>query len=185
MLGLGFLRDVAALLAEVEREGEQRGELGGEGLGAGHADFRPGVGGDDALRLARDGGADDVADGEGGRALGDHLKLGGDGVGGFAALGDEQAERAGDGVAVAVLAGVVDVDGQAGEPLDHELAREAAVPGGAAGGDGHAAGGLQVGLRDVEVGQEDLPAESSETRPRVVSRTARGCSLISLSMKCL
>ncbi len=130
--------DVAALLAEVEGEGEERGELGGEGLGGGDADFGPGVGGDDALGAAGDGGADDVADGEGWGALGDHLGLGGDGVGGFAGLGDEEAEGAGDGVAVAVLGGVVDVDGEAGEALDHELAGEAGVPGGAAGGDGHA-----------------------------------------------
>ena len=33
-------------------------------------------------------------------------------------------------------------------------------------------------------GRKTLPV-SRETRPRVVSRMARGCSLISLSMKCL
>ena len=42
----------------------------------------------------------------------------------------------GDGVAVAVLGGVVDFDGEAGEALDHELAGEAGVPRGSAGGDG-------------------------------------------------
>ena len=64
------------------------------------------------------------------RAFGDELALGGDGVGGFAGLGDEQADGVGvgDGVAVAVLGGVVDVDGEAGEALDHELAGEAGVP---------------------------------------------------------
>ena len=74
--------------------------------------------------------------------LADELLLGGDGVGGFTGLGDEEAEHGGvgDGVAVAVFAGVVDVDGEAGEALDHELAGEAGVPAGAAGGDGDAGG---------------------------------------------
>ena len=74
--------------------------------------------------------ADDVADGEGLGAFGDELVLRGDGVGGFAGLGDEEAEGGGvgDGVAVAVLAGVVDIDGEAGEALDHEFAGERGVP---------------------------------------------------------
>ena len=57
--------DGSADLAEFEGEQEERGELGGEGLGGGDADFGAGVGGDGALGFAGDGGADDVADGEG------------------------------------------------------------------------------------------------------------------------
>ncbi len=107
---------------------------------------------------AGDGGADDVADGEGFGAVFDEFLLGGDGVGGFAGLGDDEAEVAGvgDGVAVTVLGGVVDVDGDAGEALDHELAGEARVPGRAAGGDGDAGGVAEVGLGDGHVGEEDL-----------------------------
>ena len=84
--------------------------------------------------------------------------LGGEGVGGFAGLGDEEAEGVGvgDGVAVAVLGGVVDVDGEAGEALDHELAGEAGVPGGAAGGDGDGGGGAEVVVGDGHVGEEDV-----------------------------
>ena len=137
MEGFG-VGDGAADLGEMEGEDEEGGELGGEGLGGGDADLGAGVGGDGALGFAGDGGADDVADGEGFGAVGDELALGGEGVGGFAGLGDEEADGAGvgDGVAVAVLGGVVDVDGEAGEALDHELAGEAGVPGGSAGGDG-------------------------------------------------
>jgi len=122
--------DGFADLGEVEGECEERGELGGEGLGAGYADFGAGVGGDDAGGEAGDGGADYVADGEGFAALGDELMLGGDGVGGFAGLGDEEADAGsvGNGIAIAVLGGVVDVYGKAGEALDHELAGEAGVP---------------------------------------------------------
>ena len=84
--------DGVADLREVEGEGEERGELGGEGLGAGYSDLGAGVGGDGAGGEARDGGADYVADGEGLGAFGDELVLGGDGVGGFTGLGDEEAE---------------------------------------------------------------------------------------------
>ena len=66
-LGVG---DGVADLREVEGEGEERGELGGEGLGAGDADLGAGVGGDDSGGEAGDGGADDVADGEGLGAFG-------------------------------------------------------------------------------------------------------------------
>ena len=56
--------------------------------------------------------------------MGDELLLSGNGVGGFAGLGDDEAEVAGvgDGIAVAVFAGVVDIDGDPCQPLDHELA---------------------------------------------------------------
>ncbi len=150
--------DGAADLREMEGEDEEGGELGGEGLGGGDADLGAGVGGEGALGFAGDGGADDVADGEGFAAFGDELGLGGEGVGGFAGLGDEEADgaRVGDGVAVAVLAGVVDFDGEAGEALDHELAGEASVPGGSAGGDGDLAGVAEVGFGDLHVGEKDF-----------------------------
>ena len=146
-----FLRDGVAKLGEVEGEDEEGGELGGEGLGGGDADLRAGVGGDGALGLAGDGGSDDVADGEGFGTLGDEFALGGDGVGGLAGLGDEEADGAGvgDGIAVAVLAGVVDLGGEAGEALDHELAGEAGVPGGSAGGDGDLGGGAEFFFGDL------------------------------------
>ena len=107
---------------------------------------------------ARDGGADDVADGEGFGAFADELLLGGDGVGGLAGLGDEEAEHAGvgNGVAVAVLAGVVDVHGQAGEPLDHELAGQAGVPAGPTRGNRYSRCRPELLGGDLHVGQEDL-----------------------------
>ena len=55
----------AADLAELEGEQEERGELGGEGLGGGDADLGAGVGVDGAVGFAGDHGADDVADGDG------------------------------------------------------------------------------------------------------------------------
>ena len=100
----------------MQGEEEERDELRGEGLGGGDADLRAGVGVDRSVGFASDHRADDVADGDGLRALGDHFALGRDGVGGLAGLGDEQAKRGGigDGIAVAVFAGVVDLDRQRG-----------------------------------------------------------------------
>jgi len=150
--------DGSARLGEVQREDEERGELRGEGLGGGDADLGPGVGGDGSAGAAGDGGADDVADGEGLGSFVDELGLGGDGVCGLAGLGDEQADGVGvgDGVAVAILAGVVDVDGETSEALDHELTCESGVPGGAAGGDGDLRGAADVVGCEVEVIEKDL-----------------------------
>ena len=135
------------------------------------------MGVDGAVGVAGDRGADDVADGDGLGAVGDHLALRGEGVGGFAGLGDEQAEGVGvgDGVAIAVLAGVVDVDGDAGEALDHVLAGEGGVPAGAAGGDVDLGRGASSSAVMLMSSRKTWPV-SSETRPRVVSRMARGCS---------
>ena len=150
--------DGAADLGEVHSKEKQRDELGGEGLGGGDADFGAGVGVDGAVGLAGDHGADDVADGDGGRALGDHFFLGGEGVGGFSGLRDEQADgaRVDDGVAVAELAGVVDFDGDAGEALDHELAGGGGVPAGAAGGDVDVARVAEGLVGNLHLGEEDF-----------------------------
>ena len=171
-LGVG---DGSADLREMQREDEERGELGGEGLGGGDADLGAGVGVDGAVGLAGDSGADDVADGEGLGAFGDQLALGGEGVGGFAGLGDEQADGVGvgDGVAVAVLAGVVDLDGEAGEALDHELAGEAGVPAGAAGGDVDLAGAAEVLVGDLHFVEEDFAGVERDAAEGGVADGAR------------
>src|SRR3979409_2315883 len=136
----------------MEGEDEEGGELGSEGLGGGDADLGAGVGGEGAVGFAGEGGADDVADGEGLGAFGDELGLGGEGVGGFAGLGDEEADGVGvgDGVAVAVLGGGGGFYGQARQSLDHKFSGEAGVPAGSAGGDGDLAGLLEFLVGDVE-----------------------------------
>src|SRR5581483_1180498 len=47
------------------------------------------------------------------------------------------------------------VDGEAREAFDHELAGEAGVPGGAAGGDGDVGGGAEVGVGEGHVAEVD------------------------------
>ena len=99
----------AANLAQINRKQEQRGELRGKCLGGCHADLRPGVGVDGAGRFASDHGAHHIADGQRLRAFGLGFALRRDGVGGFAGLGDQQRQRPwrDDGVAIAILAGVI------------------------------------------------------------------------------
>src|SRR5579883_2269134 len=145
-------------LAQVERKQVKGGELRGEGLGRGHANFWTGMGVDGALGLARDHGSDDVADGEGLAALAFGFALGGDGVGGLARLRDEQGDGIGgnDGVAIAPLAGVIDLDGNLGQTFDHELAGLAGVPAGAAGGDVDFACGAELVFGDFHLLEEDL-----------------------------
>ncbi len=167
--------DAAAELAQLERQQEECGELRGEGLGGGNADFRAGVGIDGAVSLARHHGVNHVADGHSLGAEGDHLALRGEGVGGFAGLGDEQAERVavGDGVAIAVLAGIIDIDGQAGEALDHVFAGLRGVPTGAAGGDVDAGGGGQLLVGDLHLAQVHFAGIKRDASQRGVGNGAR------------
>ena len=71
---------------------------------------------------------------------------------------DEQADglRVDDGVAVAELAGIVHLDGDAGEALDHELAGGGGVPAGAAGGDVDVAGVAEGLVGNLHLGEEDF-----------------------------
>src|SRR3989338_6779679 len=110
---------------------------GGKVFGEAHADLRPGVRVNRPAGLAGNHGADDVGNGQRLRAFLLGLALGGDGVGGFARLADEDGERAGvdDRVAVAVLGAVVHLHRQARQTLDHVLAHQRRVPGGPAGDD--------------------------------------------------
>src|SRR5438874_502198 len=87
-------RDVErpAQAAEANGEEEERRQLGGEGLGGSDADLRTGMRVEDVVRLAGNGGADHVADGEsaGSPRLG--FAEAAQGVGGLAALRDGDAE---------------------------------------------------------------------------------------------
>ena len=96
----------------------------------------PGVQVDAAVRLAGDGAADDVADGERRVALALRLAQGRQRVGRLARLRDGQDDRVAVDrrIAVAELAGVLDLDRDAGEFLEEIFADKAGVVAGAAGG---------------------------------------------------
>ncbi len=130
-------RELAAHLAEMKSGEQERGELAGESLRGGDADFRAGVGEDGAVGFAREHRAHHVADGENFGAFLAGFAFGGERVGGFAGLadGDREAVLVDDGIAIAEFAAVIDFDGKMRQPLDHEFAGKPGVPAGAAGDD--------------------------------------------------
>ena len=106
----------------------------------------------------------------------------------LARLRDHDGERAiaDNRVAVAKLRAVVDLDRQPGQLLDHELADEPRVPADVP----HAritswSTFFSVGGVEAELVERDHAAVRARRRPTSVSLMARGCSKISLSMKCL
>ena len=105
----------------------------------------------------------------------DHLALGGERVGGFAGLRDEQAEGVaiGNGIAIAVFAGVVDVDGHAREALDHVFAGERGMPAGAAGGDVDAGGAGEFVVVDFHFAEEDVAGVERDAAEGGVANGAR------------
>ena len=110
----------------VARDGAHEGEeieveeLRGEALGGGDGALAAGDGGEGDGGFALHGGVVDVGDGEGFVADGVGLAEGGEGVGGFSGLRDDHDGGVGEGLlgAVGVLAGVLDVDGDAAEVFD-------------------------------------------------------------------
>ena len=123
--------------AEVQRQHRQHDHLGRERLGAGDADLGPGVQVDAAVGLAGDRAADGVDDRQRGMAPPLGLAEGAQRVGRLARLAEHEDERAvvERGVAIAELAGVLDLDGQVRQPLDQVLADHRRVPARAAGGE--------------------------------------------------
>ena len=132
---LGDLVAVAGALdlREVEREQVAGHQLGQEALGGGDPDLGARMGVDDGVGLARDRRAVGVADRQHLRALGARVPDRLQGVGGLAGLADRDHQRGvvQDRVAVAELAGELDLDGDAAPVLDGVLGDHAGVEGGA------------------------------------------------------
>jgi len=75
--------DTASLARRGHGQGDEGGELGGEGLGGEDADLRPRMGGPDEVHFPRHGGFRRIDDDRGGQALGLAPAQGRQGVGGF------------------------------------------------------------------------------------------------------
>ncbi len=127
-------RDRAPLAAEPQAEEVAGDDHRGERLGGGDADLGSRVHVEHARRLARQGGADDVRDGEDRAALEPRRLHRAERVGRLARLGDGDHERLGahDRVAVAELGGQVRLGRQARQALDHRAREHRRVEGRAA-----------------------------------------------------
>ena len=169
--------------AEVDRHQRQRRQLRREALGRRHADLGPGVRVQRAVRRARDRRVDDVADREDAAAAGARLLHRRQRVGGLAALrdGDDEVAGADDRIAVAELARQIDLARDRAPrprsgtcrpaPRGTRCRRRAARPAAAC-------------VTSISNPSRSASCVSSIRRARSVSAMARGCSWISLSMKC-
>ena len=179
-LGQALRLEAAAVDRELERQQVRHRDLGDERLRRRDADLLAGPGQQHGVRLAGRLRAGHVGDRQHpGAALArePHRRQR---VRGLAGLGDrdEQVARTEQRVAVAVLAGDLDVDRHPGPGLDHAPAEQAGVVGGAAGGDHDAAHSFEQ-LRGIAVrSSRSRPGR----RPARVASIAAGCSSISLRM---
>ena len=141
--------------AEVEGEHGQDGDLIGERLGAGHADLRTGMQIDAAVGLAGNAAADDVAQSQSRMALALRLAQRRQGVGRLARLrdGDDDGVAIDGRIAIAELAGVLDLDRDAGELLEQILADQGRVIAGAARGQDDALGAAELLRVEVQAAE--------------------------------
>ncbi len=112
------------------------------------------------------------------------LAEGAEGVGRLARLAEDEDQRAvvERGVAVAELAGVLDLDRQVGQPLDQVLADQRRVPARAAGGEDDPADPAELAGGEVQPAElRRWPRRGGAGRGRRRA-TVSGCSRISLSM---
>ncbi len=142
-----------AHLGEEEADEVAGHQLGEEALGRGHGDLGAGVRVEHGVGLARDGRAVGVADREHPGLLVLGVPQRHEGVHGLAGLADDddQGGAVQDRVAVAELAGQLDLDRDAGPVLDGVLGDQAGVVGGAAGDDEDL-----VDVAQLLVGEPDL-----------------------------
>ena len=105
-------------------------------------------------------------------------------VGRLARLAEDEDQRpvVERGVAVAELAGVLDLDRQVGEPLDQVFADQRRVPARAAGGEARSGAPGGAGGPRGSARRTAAVASARRSRPRQASTTVSGCSRISLIM---
>ena len=126
-----------AVLDLRQQQGQQRQahNLADEALGRGDRDLLVGLGINDAVALTRHGAAHHVGDAKDLGALDTRVANGGEGIGRLARLGhgNDERRRRDDGVAIAELAGSLNLGGNASPALNKVLCDEAGVIAGAAG----------------------------------------------------
>ena len=124
-------------LRQQQSQQRQAHDLADEALGRGDRDLLVGLGVDDAVALARHGAAHYIGDAKDLGALDARIADGGEGIGRLTRLGHghDERRRRDDGVAIAELAGRLDLGGNASPALNKVLGNEAGVVAGTAGDD--------------------------------------------------
>ena len=107
----------------------KHGDLRGETLGGGHGEFGTGSGNQSGAGFTRYGRIGDIGDGDGPYSTSERFALRGNGIGSFPGLGYDHHDG-GDccmSGAIAILAGIFNVDGNPREIFDHDLAGQSSV----------------------------------------------------------
>ena len=169
--GLFFIGQPPLGLGQCQRQQVQPGQLGGEGLGGGHANLYPSAGDVGQLAFAHHGTGGHVADGQ--RVFHAHAARvfeGSQRVGGFATLGDGDHQRLGVGhaVSVTVFAGNLNLAGHFGNGFQPVLGHAAAVVAGATGQNQHAIDRLEHVVGTVT---KQLRRDGDHTLQRVTNCT--------------
>ena len=136
-LGVFFFLNLAAHTGKFDRQQVAGCQLGAVCLGGGNGNFRPGPGIQGCIGLTRNGRAHHVHNADGAHAALLTFAQGSQGIGGFAALADNDRHgiRLQHGVTVAELAGHIHLHRQAGQAFKHIACRNAHMVGGAAAND--------------------------------------------------
>ena len=164
--GLCLLRrDGFPHTGQKQREKEEGGQLGGEGLGGSHADLRSGMSVENAVGLSGDHASHAVADGDVPGSQFPNFPLSRQGVRRFSRLGDQDTQGVGwkDGFPVAVLGGVLHLDRHPGQALDHEFAGQSGVPARAATNQANLFHLSKILLRHFHLVEDDLARVSRDT----------------------
>ena len=156
----------AQRLRKIQTEQIERDELRRVRLRRRDGDLRTRPGDDHVIRLAGDGAADDVRDGQHARARALRFAQRRQRVGRLAGLADDddQRIRRDDRIAVSVFGGDVRLHRNAREALDDVLADEAGVQRRAAGDDVNPADRANLVRRQLDLRQHDLPAVRRNAR---------------------
>ena len=156
-LGKGIFVNLAPVSGGLQDQQRQRGQLAGEGLGRGDADFDACQDWQGQIALARNGRLGHVHDGQDPVGLAHHVAQGSKGVGGFTGLADEQRHgAAGDGrFAVAEFGRDVDFHRDACDLFEPVFRDHTGVEGRAAGDQRQT---LDLGKVDAGLGQGNFGA---------------------------
>ena len=162
----------AARPRQAQGQQQQGSDLGRVRLGRRHADLQAGAREQHVVGVARGLAAHDVAEREDRRAGLPGEPHGGERVGRLARLGDADHQRVGaeDGLAVAELAGHVDLHRHARQLLDGVAHDEAGVIRGAAGDDEDAPQAAQHLVADADLGEVDGAVLEQAAGERVAKR---------------